>query len=152
MSNKSRGKLRHIALSVPNRVKSQKFYENSFGMKLVRENETPMASVTYMSDGVMSLALIEYKSDEAAGKATSLKEEGKDFIGLHHLGFWVDDVIQTKKSIEESGGKYMMGDMVDKSDEEAGYYEIKYRDPDNIIVVDINDDLKEITDKGSVNR
>ena len=28
----------------------------------------------------------------------------------------------------------MMGDMVDKSDEEAGYYEIKYMDPDNIIV------------------
>ena len=105
MPNKSQGKLRHIAISVPDRRKSQKFYENSFGMELIRENETPMASVAYMSDGVMSLALIEYKSDEAAGKATSLREEGKDFVGLHHLGFWVDDVDQTKKSIEESGGK-----------------------------------------------
>ncbi|MBL6863945.1 MAG: VOC family protein [Rhodospirillales bacterium] len=134
MPNKSQGKLRHIAISVPDRRKSQKFYENSFGMELIRENETPMASVAYMSDGVMSLALIEYKSDEAAGKATSLREEGKDFVGLHHLGFWVDDVDQTKKSIEESGGKYMMGDVSDKLDKEASYYEIKYRDPDNIIV------------------
>jgi len=39
-----------------------------------------------------------------------------------------------EKSIEESGGKYMMGDVSDKLDKEASYYEIKYRDPDNIIV------------------
>jgi hypothetical protein len=28
----------------------------------------------------------------------------------------------------------MMGDVSDKLDKEASYYEIKYRDPDNIIV------------------
>ncbi|MGY8999924.1 MAG: VOC family protein [Rhodospirillales bacterium] len=134
MSNKSAGKLRHVALSVPDRYSAQKFYENSFGMELVRENETPMASVAYMSDGVMSLALIEYKSDEAAGKATSAKGEGKEFVGLHHLGFWVDDVDVTKKALEENGGQYMMGEVYKDTTNGPGYYEIKYRDPNDIIV------------------
>ena len=57
-------------------------YENSFGMKLIRNNETSMASVAYLSVGVMSLALIEYKSDTAAGKDTSPKSEGREFVGL----------------------------------------------------------------------
>lgn len=128
------GKLRHIAISVPDRYKAKRFYENSFGMKLIRENETPMASVAYLSDGVMSLALIEYKSDAAAGKATSSKNEGKEFVGLHHLGFWVDDVDKTKEALEENGGQYMMGEVSKSTGDDSGYYEIKYRDPDNIIV------------------
>ena len=79
------GKLRHIAISVPNKHEATRFYQNSFGMKLIRENETLMASVAYLSDGLMSLALIEYKSDTAAGKATSPKNEGKEFVGLYTI-------------------------------------------------------------------
>ncbi len=134
MAKKSSGKLRHIALSVPDRRAAQKFYENSFAMELVRENETPMASVAYMSDGVMSLALIEYKSDEAAGKASSPKGEGREFVGLHHLGFWVDDVDATKAALEENGGRYMMGEVAKDTSGGTGYYEIKYRDPNDVIV------------------
>jgi methylmalonyl-CoA/ethylmalonyl-CoA epimerase len=133
-NEKPTGKLRHIALSVPDRRAAQEFYENGFGMELVRENETPMASVGYMSDGVMSLALIEYKSDEAAGQATSPTNVGKDFVGLHHIGFWVDDVDATKASLEENGGHYMMGEVAKDTSGGSGFYEIKYRDPNNIIV------------------
>jgi methylmalonyl-CoA/ethylmalonyl-CoA epimerase len=127
------GKLRHLALSVPDRREATKFYQNTFGMELVRENETPMASVAYMSDGVMSLALIEYKSDDAAGKKTSPKGEGKKFVGLHHVGFWVDDVEATKKKIEENGGRYMMGEVAKDTGGSTGYYEIKYSDPNDVI-------------------
>ena len=56
-------------------------------MRLILENDTQMASVAYLSDGLMSLALIVYKSDAVAGKVTSSKNEGKEFVGLHHLGF-----------------------------------------------------------------
>ena len=47
-------KLRHIAISVSNKCEATWFYENSFGMKLIRNNETSMASVAYLSVGVMS--------------------------------------------------------------------------------------------------
>ena len=128
------GKLRHIAISVPNKHEATRFYQNSFGMKLIRENKTLMASVAYLSDGLMSLALIEYKSDTAAGKATSPKNEGKEFVGLHHLGFWVDDIEGTKEALEQNGGQYMMGEVSGNTDDDHGYYEIKYRDPNNVIV------------------
>ena len=41
------GKLRHIAISVQNKCEATRFYENNFGMKLIRNNETSMASVAY---------------------------------------------------------------------------------------------------------
>jgi hypothetical protein len=76
-------------------------------MKLIRKNETSMASVAYLSDGVISLALIGYESDTEAGKATSPKNEGKEFVGLHRLGFWVDDIEGTKDAPEENGRLYI---------------------------------------------
>ena len=39
---------------------------------------------------VVSLALLDYKTDEAAGE-----ERGKDYVGVHHIGFWVDDLDET---------------------------------------------------------
>ena len=68
-----------------------------------------MASVVYLLDGVISLALIEYESDTEAGKAISPKNEGKEFVGLHHLGFWVDDIEGTKEGPEENGGLFILG-------------------------------------------
>ena len=103
-------------------------------MQLTRENETPMASVAYLSDGIINLALIEYKSDAAAGKATSAKDEGKEFGGLHHLGFWVDDIEQAKVALGKNDGQYMMGEVPQDTGGSSDFYEIKYRDPDNIIV------------------
>ncbi len=81
------GKLRHLALSVPDRYVAAEFYEKIFEMDRMAENETPDAKVIYLSDGVMSLALIEYQSDTAAGKETSRDGKGKEFIGIHHMVF-----------------------------------------------------------------
>ena len=128
------GKLRHLALSVPDRYAAAEFYEKIFEMDRIAENETPDAKVIYLSDGVMSLALIEYQSDMAAGKETSRDGAGKEFIGIHHMGFWVDDVNETQSRINTNGGTYMMGE----TGSGKGFYEIKYRDPNNVIF-DITD-------------
>ena len=53
---------------------------------------------------------------------------------MHHLGFWVDDVGQTKEALEKNGGQFMMGEVTQNTGGGSGYSEIKYRDPDNIIV------------------
>ena len=47
----------------------------------------------------MSIALIEYQSDMAAGKETSRDGTGKAFISIHHMGFWVDDVNKIQSRI-----------------------------------------------------
>ena len=124
------GKLRHIALSVPDPHAAAEFYEKTFGLTREREYQSEMANVVYLSDGVMSLTLLNFKSDVMAGKESHPEGLGKEFVGLHHIGFWVDDVEETAKLAEENGGVYLMGEMAGNAD---GYYEIKYRDPDKIM-------------------
>jgi len=42
---------------------------------------------------VINLALLHYKKEEFAG------ERGRDFVGVHHIGFVVDDVAETRRRI-----------------------------------------------------
>jgi len=118
-------KIRHIALSVPNPEKSAHFYEQALGLKRVGEGHSPMATVIYLSDGYLNLALIRYESDEMAGK-----ERGKDYVGVHHFGFKVDDVGEAERRVEEHGGVFFMDQ---PPDQKNMYYEKKFRDPDGII-------------------
>ena len=86
------GKLRHIAIAVPNTDESAKFYERAFGLKRVRES----TSAILLSDGVISLAILDNKtSHEALGQN-----------GLHHFGFIADDVDETAARAEKNGAIY----------------------------------------------
>jgi methylmalonyl-CoA/ethylmalonyl-CoA epimerase len=123
------GKLRHIAMQVPDPQKAAEFYMRGIGMAKVGETDWENARGVYLSDGVINLALLDYKTVEAAGE-----DRGCGFVGLHHIGFWVDDVAATRRSIEAAGGKYWMGEPVTG----GGFYEVKYRDP-NGVVVDITE-------------
>ena len=129
------GKLRHIALSVPDPDAAATFYEKTFDLTRAREYESYFAKVVYLTDGVMSLTLLNFKNEVMSGKATHPEGLGKEFVGLHHMGFWVDDVEKTSKLAKENGGTYIIGEQPGNTD---GYYEIKYRDP-NSVMFDITD-------------
>jgi catechol 2,3-dioxygenase-like lactoylglutathione lyase family enzyme len=117
-------KLRHITITVPDPESAAQFYINAFGMERVGGTDWANAKGVYLSDGTVNLALLKYKNDTAAG------ERGADFVGIHHLGFWVDDVSQTREKIAAHGGQYWMGDV--KHD--GGFYEVKYFDPQGVVV------------------
>ena len=86
------GKLRHIAIAVPDTDAAAKFYEQAFGLKRVRES----ASAVLMSDGVISLAILNNKtSHEALGHT-----------GLHHFGVIADDVGEAAEKAEAAGARY----------------------------------------------
>jgi len=86
------GKLRHIAIAVPNIDESAKFYEQAFGMTRVRQS----VSSVMLTDGVISLAILDNKtSHEAIGHN-----------GLHHVGFIADDVGEAAGKAETSGAVY----------------------------------------------
>ena len=123
------GKLRHIAISVPDPWAVAPFYEHSFGMKKVGETDSSLARGVYLSDGVMCVALLNYKTDAAAG------DRGRDFVGLHHIGFWVDEIGQARQDCEAAGGSYYMGEVPVKGN---SFYEVKYKDP-NGVIVDLTD-------------
>lgn len=118
-------KLRHIAIAVPDPWATAEFYMQAFGLRKVGETDSSLARGVYLSDGVMSLALLNYKTDEAAG------EKGRDYVGLHHIGMWVDDISAARTATEAAGGTYYMGEVPVKGNI---FYEVKYRDPDGVIV------------------
>ena len=119
-------RLRHFAVVVRDLQKAAKFYEGVFGLKRVGEETLDFASAVYLSDGVINLALLNYKGERGSGLA-----DAKNFVGAHHFGFQVDDLAETQKKIEKLGGKFFF-DLGDDAEKEN--FERKYKDPDGIIV------------------
>ena len=113
-------KLRHIAISVPDKEKSAKFYQETFGFERVSESRV----ATRLSDGVMNITLLQFETEEDAGD-----ERGKDFVGVHHFGIWVDDIETMKHLIEAHGGKHHPG----PSAHTPANAEHKFRDLDGIV-------------------
>ena len=68
-------------------------------------------------------ALLNFKNDD---------QGSPDYVGLHHIGFWVDDLKKSEKKIEDAGGEYFMGRPTE--DTPDTFYEMKFRDPNGIIV------------------
>lgn len=123
-------KLRHIAVTVPDMEEAARFYEKTFGMDRVFES----GIVIMLSDGTISLAILKFKTDEQAGD-----ERGKDFHGLHHMGFVVDDIEEARSAIEENGGRYHMR----LPDTPEGASEIKFRDPNGVVFDIVTEDYAE---------
>ena len=122
-------RLRHIALSVPDPETTARFYEKSFGMKRIGTLDHTQASGIYLSDGVINMAFLKYKIDEVV-----YKEGGTDYVGLHHFGFWVDDLDETREQIQSNGGSYLTGAPPPESEHSNRFYEVKYFDPNGIVI------------------
>ncbi|MBL4722077.1 MAG: VOC family protein [Alphaproteobacteria bacterium] len=120
-------KLRHIAVTVPDLEAAAAFYEKTFGMTRARESDIAII----LSDGVVSLAILKFKTDKQAGD-----ERGKEFHGLHHMGFVVDDIDETTKTIEDNGGHYHMR-LPGGPDSPS---EIKFFDPNGVVFDIVTDE------------
>src|SRR5205823_8123978 len=97
-------KLRHIAISVPELRPAAEFYKKTFGLEEVNYVETPYGDGLSLSDGVINLTLLKFHTDDAAGD-----ERGKDFHGLHHIGFIVDDLEKYSEQAKRNGGRFQIG-------------------------------------------
>ena len=117
-------RLRHIAVCVKDLDKAAKFYADVFEMKRIAREDLDIGSAVYMSDGVINLALLNFK-----GREGSDLKDAHAFVGAHHFGFQVDDLAEAQKRIEAAGGKFFF----DLGDERAGNFERKFKDPDGVI-------------------
>jgi len=122
MTAKNKGRIRHIAFSVADPWETAEFYKDALGLEEVSELDGPLAEGIFLTDGVVNLALLHFKDDEAA------QGTGKDFVGIHHLGFWVDDVLATGDAARTAGATWIMGDPNNPHG-----YEIKHTDLSGII-------------------
>jgi len=122
MTAQTKGRIRHVALSVEDPWETAEFYKQALGLEEVIELDGPLAEGVFLTDGVINLALLKFKSDEAA------QGTGKDFVGIHHLGFWCDDVVEHGKIVRDNGATWIMGDPNNPDG-----YEVKHTDLNGII-------------------
>ena len=118
------GKLRHIAMQVPELEKAAAFYEAVFGLERVAEAESPIGNAVMLSDGVMNLTLLNFPEGTVGGI------EGPGWAGLHHFGMVVDDKAATADRIEANGGWFFMELPGDYPGIEA---ETKFKDPNGVV-------------------
>ena len=118
-------RLRHFAIVARDLEKSARFYEQVFDLKRVGREDLDFASAIYLSDGVINLAILKYR-----GKRGSGLDNAESFVGAHHFGFQVDDMVETQKRIEEAGGTFFF-DL--GNDQEKENFERKFKDPEGIL-------------------
>jgi len=59
--------LRHVAITTHDVEKTAKFYIDVFGMKEMGKINDSGTTGCFLSDGVMNLAILHFKNDQAAG-------------------------------------------------------------------------------------
>jgi lactoylglutathione lyase len=117
----SKGRLRHIAISVRDPEAAAKFFEDAFGM--VRAGSAQRG--VYMSDGVINVALLKFDDEPIPGFADQQR-----YVGLIHFGLWVDSLDETDKKIRDAGGRHLTGR---KETNPNVFYEVKYATPDGVV-------------------
>jgi catechol 2,3-dioxygenase-like lactoylglutathione lyase family enzyme len=121
------GKLRHIALHTADPEKTAEFYKRVFDMTEVGRTDSPIAKGIYLSDGTINLAVLRFKTTEAADRHDGLGS----VYGLHHFGFWVEDAEETRQRLRQAGAEYR------ESRPEAAqttFFEEKYKGPDAVML------------------
>src|SRR3989454_9963999 len=118
-------KLRHIALHTPDPERTAEFYKRVFDMVEVGRTDSPIAKGIYLSDGTINMAVLRFKTPEAADRHDGL---GPVF-GLHHFGFWVENPDDTRRRLKEAGA----GDRESRSEAATtSFFEGKYKGPDGV--------------------
>ena len=126
-------KIKHIALSTQDVDKTAKFYIDVFGMKEIARIDSPGARGYYLSDGDLNLAILNFKNDAVAGV-----ERGKEWSGIHHIGFQVESLEAIAERLAAAGSEprhdinEALG--VGYGRESHGNVEVKYIGPDGVTV------------------
>jgi glyoxylase I family protein len=125
-------KIKHIALSTQDVDKTAKFYIDVFGMKEIARIDSPGARGYYLSDGDINLAILNFKDDRVAGV-----ERGKDWSGLHHIGFQVESLEAIAERLRAAGSA-PRDDVNEALGVGQGHryanVEVKYSGPDGVML------------------
>lgn len=126
-------KIRHIALSTQDPEKTAKFYVDVFGMKQIGRVDHPAVGGYFLSDGDINVAVLKFKNDAAAGA-----ERGKEYCGIHHIGFQVESLEAIAERLAAAGSprrddvNEALG--VGKTDQRYANVEVKYSGPDGVML------------------
>ena len=126
-------KIKHIAIATQDADNTARFYVEVLGLTEVGKIDGANASGYYLSDGNINLAILNFKNDQVAGP-----EYGKEYSGLHHIGFEVDSLKETANSLEAADSEpredinRALG--VGMGGPSHANVEVKYGGPDGVII------------------
>ena len=126
-------KIKHIALSTQDPEKTARFYIDVFGMKQIGKVDHPAVSGFFLSDGDLNVAVLKFKNDAVAGA-----ERGKDYVGIHHIGFQVESLEAIADRLAAAGSQRRddvneaLG--VGHGSGRHGNVEVKYSGPDGVML------------------
>lgn len=101
--------IHHVAIIVSDYDKSKDFYVNKLGFDIIRENHRPERHdyKLDLSCGGIELEIFGNSLSDptyvAPPKRVGLPEYDREACGLRHLAFYVDDVTDYKRKLEEMG-------------------------------------------------
>jgi predicted enzyme related to lactoylglutathione lyase len=105
-------KIRHLAIMTLDPERLAKFYEQTFDMTRLPKRGAPASKAIYMTDGYITLALLENKAD---GKPS----------GLNHFGWQIDDQDEMAERLTKAGMRAPVNRPAD-----GRYAETRSTDPD----------------------
>ena len=127
------GKIKHIAIATQDPEGTARFYTDVFGMKQIGRIDAPAVRGYFLSDGDINFAILNFKSDAAAGE-----ERGKDWSGIHHIGFQVESLEVIAERLAQAGSQ-RRDDVNDalgigRPVQRYANVEVKYTAPDGVMV------------------
>ena len=126
-------KIKHIAIATQDPEKTAQFYKEVFGLKEIAKINSPGATGFHLTDGDINYAELKFKNDQTAGVP-----QGKEYCGLHHIGFEVDSIEAVDKKLAGAGAPIR-----DDINQSLGLgrnlashvnAEVKYSAPDGVII------------------
>ena len=93
--------IKHIAIATNDADKTAKFYSEVFGLRQVAELNGENAKGFMLSDGNVNVAILDFQNDAVAG------ERGKDWEGIHHIGFEVESLEDIERRLAAANSQPM---------------------------------------------
>ena len=126
-------KIKHIAIATQDPEKTAQFYKNVFGLREIAKINSPGATGFHLTDGDINFAVLKFKNDQTAGVP-----QGKEYTGLHHIGFEVDSVAEIDRDLKAAGAP-IRDDInealgIGKGQPAHVNAEVKYSGPDGVII------------------
>lgn len=126
-------KIKHIAIATQDPEKTAQFYKEVFGLREIAKINSPGASGFHLTDGDINFAVLKFKNDQTAGVP-----QGKEYTGLHHIGFEVDSIEAVDKKLAGAGAPIRddINQALGLGRNLASHInaEVKYSAPDGVII------------------
>jgi len=91
---------------------------DAFGLEKVTKYHNPRANGGCLPDGTISITFLTCTVNAPRGA-----DKAKEWTGLHHVGFWAEDVSATRDDWEAAGGAWIMGRVAESED---ALYDLKH--------------------------